>query len=295
MGAIDAHSKNKSEGQFYIELHGGISIVVDRKTGQRHIAADTPSLSIIGGIQSDILRRTLVREPDFLSTGFAARFLMIYPPPIPVYWNHNEISDDVLLPYEQLIENLVGYRESISPSEPGIVRLTPEADNLIYDFQNRQADKTLDIADGNVRYVQNKAGMHAARLALVLHVVECTEKGFTLPSSVPEKTMQRAITLTEWFLNEAHRIYAMLSTRESASGGKLVVSNEALILAKIQQKGSETTVRDLRKSMSSANKYRQEKGAEELTKKLREMVKAGLLVIRHDGKKELFCLPDATE
>jgi|GEM_PF-3227980 len=292
-GAIDGYNKAKFERQFYIEIHGGIPVMIDRKSGKRHIAADTPSLSIVGGIQSDILRQTIAREPDFLATGFGARFLMTYPPSIPIYWNHNEIADDVLSPYEELLDKLVACRESFTPDAPGIVRLTPGAGRLIFDFQNRQADKTLNILDGNVRYVFNKAGMHAARLALVLHVVECLEKGFDSRTKISPETMQHAITLTKWFLNEARLIYAMLA-KESTSGKKLEVCDELLLIAKIQQKGGKTTFRELRKKFSSTSKYRQPGGAEELDRKLREMEKAGLLVIQHEGKKELFCIPPDT-
>jgi len=172
-GAMDAYRSGKMDRQVFIEIHGGRFVQAHRKTGVRYLAAKTPSLSIAGGIQSDVIRQTIRDEPEFLTTGFGARFLMVYPPTKPIIWNRNVVNSAVLSSYEGLIETLLRYREHHTPDEPGIVALTPEADALIYDFQNRHAVGTFDVSDGNVRYVENKAGMHCARLALVLHVVHC--------------------------------------------------------------------------------------------------------------------------
>ena len=263
-GRID---KTKMDRQIYIEIHGGGFVKVDRRTGKRYLAAKTPSLSIIGGIQSDMLCETITREPDFMATGFGSRFLMVYPPSVPIKWNRKFVDEDVQSSYEQLIKRLIQNRNSINPDDPDIVRLSFSADRLIFDFQNRQADEVPHIKDDNVRYVFNKAGMHAARLALVLHVVECFERKFMLPSSVSKDTMRRAIVLTEWFLNESHRIYALLSGREES------VDKEAeIILAKIYKHGGKVTAHDLR---HGTKKYHQRGGTQSLKEKLAKMVEAG--------------------
>jgi len=285
---MDAYRSGSVDRQVYIEIHGGRFVQAHRKTGVRYLAAKTPSLSIIGGIQSDVIRRTIHAEPEFLTTGFGARFLMVYPPAEPIRWNHNVADSMAIESYEGLIERLLQYRETFKPAEPGIVPLTPEATKLIFSFQNRHADESLDIADGNVRSVENKAGMHCARLALVLHVVGCIENGIDPLSPVPPETMGQAIALTEWFLNEAHRIYAMFN------GGEEPVDREAeAILSKIREHGGEATVRDLKRGMA---KYNQMGGTEALTDKLLEMVDVGKLTRRHETaangrEREFFCVP----
>ena len=122
-----------------------------------------------------------------------------------------------------------------------------------------------------MRYVKNKAGMHCARLALNLHVIHCVENGIDLLSPVTLETMQRAITLTEWFLNEAHRIYAMFA------GGS--TDNEAeTILKKIRQLGGQARKDGLRDIM----RYRPKGGVVALDRKLREMVEDGILTVRKE-------------
>jgi hypothetical protein len=153
--------------------------------------------------------------------------------------------------------------------------LTKEAKQMIYQFQNQQAHKSLGISDGNARYVFNKAGMHAARLCFVLHIVKCAETGIHPLASVSEETMRQALILTEWFLNEAERVYAMLRSREGTSEDR----DATLILTKIQQLGGEATVGMLKDRIA---KYHCKGGAEALERKLREMVKSGSLVVRHE-------------
>ena len=75
--------------------------------------------------------------------------------------------------------------------------------------------------------------MHAARLCLNLHVVECVECGVDPLTPVSLETMQRAIVLTEWFLSESSRIYDMFGGVEEAK----VEMPTAAVLNAIRQKG----------------------------------------------------------
>jgi len=241
---LDAYRSGKCvDRQKYIEMHNGLSVSVDRKK-DGYAVADTPSLSIIGGIQTDIIRQTIKSEPDFLTTGFGARFLMAYPPAEPILWNSNEPDVDAVSSYAALIDRILSYRLKFRPDEPGIITLTPEAKELIFDFQNRHASESLNVSDGGVRTVMNKAGMHAARLCLNLHIIEHAEKDMDPLTPVSPETMQRALSLTEWFLNEAYRIYAMLRQKEQ------VDSEADIIYAKIKQHGGESTVRKLKDSIA---------------------------------------------
>jgi len=243
------------------------------------LAADTPSISIIGGIQSEVIRQVVKSDPEFLTTGFGARFLMVYPPAEPIRWNRNVADKAVLSSYEGLIEKILQFRKTFTPNAPGIVSLTSEADSLIYNFQNRHADESSFIPDGNIRYLKNKAGIHCARLALVLHVVGCIESNLNPLVLVTPETMQHAIDLTEWFINEAHRVYAML-----AGNTKTAVSEESIIKAKISElhnQGKKATVRELQRKMSRYSK-KEDGGAKALTEKLYAMVNAGHLTSQNE-------------
>ena len=267
-GSLDAYRGAKMDRQILIEIHGGRFAQKHRATGKRHLAAKTPSLSIVGGIQSDVIRQVIKDEPDFLTTGFGARFLMVYPPAEPILWNDNVAAETALLSYDKLIDDLLKCREHFTPEEPGVISLSPEATALIFAFQNQHADDSLGIADGNVRYVENKAGMHCARLTLVLHIIHCIENNIDPLTQVTSETMQQAVALTEWFLNEAHRIYAMFAGKTEP------IDSEDEILTRIDEWDGEMSIDDFRRSFT---KYHQAGGTAALKQRLQEMLDAGLL------------------
>jgi hypothetical protein len=120
--------------------------------------------------------------------------------------------------------------------------------------------------------------------------VECIESGVDPLSPVTPETMRQAIALTEWFLNEAHRIYAML-----AGNGEPADSEKEIILSIIRELGGEVVVRDVQRHMA---KYSKKGGAESLERKLRAMVGDGILTTHHKTAKNglevaFFTLPIA--
>lgn len=266
-------SGGKGDLQVYLEAHGGIPISVDRKTGERFLAADTPSLAIVGGVQTDVLRGSVKSDSELLTTGFLARFLMAFPPSEPIYWNDNVVDPVVQSSYEALIDQILSYRDYMTPDNPGVVRQTPEASALIKDFQHQQADKTLSTSNTSIINVRDKAGMHCARLALVLHVVKHAAIGNFVPSyeDVSEDTMRSAITLAEWFLNEACRVYSMFEGA-GASEDRVYMSVKAFI----RKQGGRTSLRDLQIGIY----FFHGKKVEEVRNRLQEMVDAGLLSIQ---------------
>jgi hypothetical protein len=290
LGGMDAYRQVKVDRQRFIEAHDGIPINRDMQKDTHPIAAYTPSLSVIGGIQDDVIRRVFQQESEFLTTGFMARFLMVYPPQEPICWNENEPSPMALTAYERLFYKIISYRTAYTPDKPGIIPLTSEAKSMLLKFQHQKANESVIVSDSNVRYVLNKAGMHAARLCLNLHIVKCAETGLHPLAAVSEETMQQALTLTQWFLNEAERIYAMLRSHTAGSWG----DQEAMrIIVKIKTLGGEATASQLKNSIAL---YHRKGGMDKLKSKLNEMLAAGALTVRQgsasNGRKiDFFSIP----
>jgi len=58
----------------WLSIHNGQPLYIDRK-GQNPIRIAHPSIAIVGGIQPVILKDRLKENPDYLHSGFMARFL----------------------------------------------------------------------------------------------------------------------------------------------------------------------------------------------------------------------------
>jgi len=280
LGSLDMYKKSEGDLQTYLEIHGGLAALVDRVSSGSLFAA-TPSLSILGGIQTERFRAMVKKNPDFLATGLMARFLLILPPPQPVFWNYNTVAPWVLDAYDRLIRRIVECRQQYTPDNPGVVHLTAKSREMIFAFQNQAAAEIAFTENDGVRTLLAKAGMHCARLALTLHVAKALELD-TFANSYPdrqlldEEMMEQAITLTKWFLNEGKRVYAMLGRESDDMDGEAMQ-----ILAYIRRLGENATARNLR---SSIDRYKREGGTDRLKSKLRCMVEAGIVSVRTEKR-----------
>jgi Protein of unknown function (DUF3987) len=112
--------------------------------------------------------------------------------------------------------------------------------------------------------MKNALREYAARVALVIHHARWAANDYSLTNDnqVDASSMQSAITITEWFKNEAKRIYGMFS--ESEDEAELRKLSEW-----IARKGGSVLVRDLQRNL---RKYADDENAEEA---LEKMVQAG--------------------
>jgi hypothetical protein len=232
---------------------------------------------MVGGIQTDVLRSIVKRDSELITSGFLARCLIAFPPPKPIFWNDNTVDPAILSDYEKLIKRILVYRDDYTPDNPGVITLSPEARDSIMDFQHRQATKMPSTANVGVASVLNKAGMHCARLALNLHVIKyAAGVNFAQYSVVSDHTMLEAIELTEWFLNEAFRLYAMFDGSDEPD------DSEAMkVKSKIMQLGGRADYRRLHGGIADFHSLT----AKEVKIRLGEMVDAGLLSIQKEKAK----------
>ena len=113
--------------------------------------------------------------------------------------------------YADLVRTLHGWQ--MSAHGPEVVGVTREAFVLLKRYGDANAVRVGRTPEGAVRAMLNKAKMHAARLALVLHLsghaAADPDREHPLPS-VSEETMRRAVLLAEWFVREAARTSSVL-------------------------------------------------------------------------------------
>ena len=279
-GGMDAYRKAKKDRATFNKIYTGVSFSVDRATGNpRHLRIKTPSIAIAGGVQPGILRDIVKQDAGFFTSGFGARWLMVYPPKDTPPLERDEVDQAVKDDYSNLLDELLKYRIDISPDNSEIVEttisLTREAYDLLESFQHAKVEVWHGLSDNdNLQSAIGKALSHCARLSLTLHIVECVESKIPPISPVTPETMRQAITLTEWFLNEAHRIYAMLDEKEEEEPIDRVTQ---MILARIRKLGGEARIKTIRKG---SNKLQNDMSWGEVEAKLDKMVEAGILAVR---------------
>ncbi|RMF21491.1 MAG: DUF3987 domain-containing protein, partial [Deltaproteobacteria bacterium] len=213
----------------------GGSWMIDRKgAGPLHIPE--ACVSILGGIQPEVLRAALGRE--HMHDGMAARLLLAYPPPRTRQWTEEDIPSSVLDEMDDLIGRLLALQpnEGGNGPEPVELTLSPEAKAAWREFYNRH---NLLIADAHepLRSALSKLEAYGARFALVLAL--CRDAAAT---EVAAPDVEAAARLVDWFADEARRVYAAIFP---AGDGDAVAGKQAKLVDFIKRRGGAVTLRDV--------------------------------------------------
>jgi hypothetical protein len=202
-----------ADRQFWLSVHTNQPVSVDRKSTDEPVIVARPFVSIVGGIQPEVL-------PDFgkdRGDGLIDRFIPVYPKPRVGRWSDDEISDHVREGYARTIGSLYKLRHANDEEDPfpSRVGLTDEAKALFIAEYNRLHDELE--APGfpqRLRPAWGKLEAYLARFALTLamaRVAELGNQGQTgLVERVAREDMAGAIQLLAYFKNHVRRVYTGL-------------------------------------------------------------------------------------
>ena len=261
LGSFNAYRSGRGgDREMWLSIYGAKAIRVNR-VGGREVAVDRPIVSVIGGIQPGVLRRSFVGENT--DNGLAARFLLAAPANRISPLSDRSIPKSVVVSYESLVRRLCKYPYD---GTPRVVRLSDDAWYHYKAWTNAPSDGMaikLARADEGLSAALAKLKGYAARIALVLHLAEGHESNTPISSG----TMLRALTITDWFVNEAERLYGSLF-----SGGDLENDDtQELLMWAWDKKGGWFQARDLKQGV---RRYRSLK-SNEISERLNRLVADG--------------------
>ena len=245
LGSFDRYSQGKgADAAKWLEMFGGRAIMVDRKTGpSKATYVPRATVSIAGGIQPGTLQRALGAEHR--ENGLAARLLWAFPSRRAKRWNESDISATMERELECIFDRLYSLqpiRDGEEESQPLALPLTPQAKEAWIGFYDSHAKEQEELA-GDLAAVWSKLEGYAARFALVVHLVRWAARDETLdnPNIIDEHSIEVGVELSQWFGQEARRVYAILGeTGEQRDQRRLIEM--------IQAKGGTVTIRDVQRS-----------------------------------------------
>jgi len=235
-GADEAH---------WVEMYEAGSLLVDRKVGDKAtIHVPHAAVSIIGGIQPDILRRAL--RPEYHECGLAARLLMTMPPRRAKRWVEHELAAAAVKRLADVCARLWSLAPVLQDGEsrPLDLPLSADAKALFAAFVNQHGQEALALT-GDLAAAWAKLEGYVPRLALVLELASWAEdpQGDGLgPAEVSAASVRAALQIIEWAKAETQRIYSMLGETEEEEEVREVV-------ALIERQDGRITAYDLHKSM----------------------------------------------
>lgn len=278
LGSFGRYSKNAgalAEAGKWLELFGGRSLIIDRKTSTPPtIYVPRASCSVIGGIQPAILSQLLTQ--DFENNGLCARLLTLNPPRRKQVWSERGIPKAARDEMDSLIDRLLALEMSQpeidvlsdddwKPEEPEPVDLvlSPEAKRLWVSFFNQHCDEQYSMSGGLAARWQKLLG-YAGRFALVCYSVRSVAAGGDATGPIDPESMQAGIDLARWFGRESQRCLSIRS--ESDDDRELRLLKEW-----IAGRGGTVSVRDVQ---AGPRKYRKS-SADDVERLLTELVNRG--------------------
>lgn len=227
----------------WLELHGGLAVTVDRKTGpERSIFVPCSAVSVLGGIQPSALRDAIGTRN--IENGLAARFLMAYPPRRPRRWREDEIGEETKELVASTLSRLLKLSMVWSPEGvQGHAAYTLSAEAMLLWVEFYDEHDALSVGrDSAEEAAYSKLQGGCARIALILHLAEhAAGGGIEAPTrEVSGNSMRAAITLARWFRQESERVYAMLAESEAQDRDRRVMEI-------VNALGGRCTANDLRR------------------------------------------------
>jgi len=226
----------------WLQFHRAGTAVIDRKSSPRPIFVPRAAVSVCGTIQPKILRK--LHTPDYFASGLSARLLIVEPPNQQKQWREVQLPEQVIRRFEDTVGRLLGLGhqqdedgESVSIDLP----LTQAAKANWIAFYNDFAREQHETGDDDLAAAFSKQEGYTARLALLFQLIRWAD-GRASGESIDAESMNAAITLTRWFVDETQRIYG--SWRPSVAQ-----CADQKLIEWIRARGGSTTARDVQRGL----------------------------------------------
>jgi hypothetical protein len=241
LGSFDKYSKGSGDAPKWLELWGGRSICIDRKTGNpKTIFVPRAAVSLCGCIQPAVLWRAL--GPEHFQDGLAARLLLASPPRRAKRWTEADIAPTCEWTMAELFRRLYELEPEPGPDgepQPVTLRLDGQAKRQWVSFFDEHAEETAALS-GELAAVWAKLEAYAARLALLVHLVRLVDGDSTAgPECIDADSVAAGVKLARWFGHEARRLYSQLSETEEDTARRQL----AELIGRL---GGRVTPRDIR-------------------------------------------------
>ncbi|MBL4586009.1 MAG: DUF3987 domain-containing protein [Flavobacteriales bacterium] len=200
-----------SEMEFWLSVWSCKPINIDRKTGEP-VFIPLPFISVCGTIQNGVLNE--LAKDSRTQNGFIDRILFVIPDNVKKeYWSETDLSPDVSENWQNIVSNLLNLPitndETLNPN-PEVLKFTPEAKRILFEWQKTNTDQSNDAENEAVSGIYSKLEMYAVRLALILEMMRyaCNESD---KQTVSVEAVQGALKLVDYFKNSAIKVHSIIS------------------------------------------------------------------------------------
>ena len=206
-----------SESEFWLSLWSAQFITVNRKSGEP-INVDAPVVSVIGTIQPEIVKSLFTSDNE--GNGFVDRILFVAPPNLDApRWQREQLPADGAKEAWKEICNRAHKEHCFETTD---LKLTPEAWDLLCDWQNELSSESNNSLDNEIKAINAKIQLYAIRFSLILQLAlwSCNENS---GSYVDIKAVEGAIKLANYFKSEALKIRNQVKEPDQSEDDKAML------------------------------------------------------------------------
>lgn len=203
-----------ADRQHYLSMWSRSPIKIDRKSRPDPVIVSRPCLSVVGGIQPDILPDLV--EHASRDDGFIDRLLFAYPDIGPDRWTDAGVDEAAQEAVERLFSRLYELDGAEMPSGdvvPRVARLGPESRTLWREWYDAHQEEYRDEhLPSSLKGTWAKLPSQLARLALILHIGHAVDAGQAVGAVVSSETLAEAADLVDYFKEHARAALGELRT-----------------------------------------------------------------------------------
>jgi len=213
--SMDAYRNGKgSDRTRWLEFYNARALKVDRKTTGRVYVPQT-SISIIGGIQPSVIRG-LWEQDKTGEDGLWARFAWVRIPITP----SPGIQEGATYDLSELLKSL--YR-NLGRLPDKTYRLDRQGIRIWNEWHHEIDRQILAEPSDILRASLPKTKDRAARIALVLHLIEAAVEGNRDPDTViPAETLTKAICFARWLQGQTRLLYGELGVVDNPEAARIL-------------------------------------------------------------------------
>ncbi|PXY01642.1 hypothetical protein DF185_09235 [Marinifilum breve] len=215
-GWIKGMNQYKSGGgnelEMWLKLWSAIFQIINRK-GKEPVFAKNPFVNVLGGIQPEVLDIFTGKD-----NGLIDRILFSFPdeiaPMITDIEVPKELDDKLISVFNRLYS--AHFTRDEYPNEPQVTKFTPEAYSEFKDYVNNKIYKEMMSFEMPyyLRGAWAKFPGYIARFALVIQGMHFGEERKAL-EQIDLDSLNKAIELTEYFMENAKKVYARLNSSKT--------------------------------------------------------------------------------
>lgn len=257
--SMNRYSSGQSERSFWLETFSGGKYIVNRvKFGTDREEVEDLMATVFGSIQPQKLKKTVINDSG---DGFLARFLWVYPAPIPPAIPQKKPAPDVVYNTLKNLDKLLNPYKGDIEKQRKCLYLNNLAQTYFEEWLLSHLYKIKDEEDEKLSDFLGKGQGYVLRLALLLELLWWASAEYSEPTEVSLEAIQAAIELYDTYLTPmCERVYNMYYSPsqniEARALAKWIIANKptSFILRDVYNNGNVANLRRKEQAEKAANR-----------------------------------------